>query len=217
MSRCISRCVLAGFSVLAMGLMSNACAQATRSGGSAGGSSQMMQQYQQLASERTALQTENAKLKADLDAASKERDALKKERDALRAKSSSAEGSSNKANSAALLAAEQTAAQQRKGMEELIARYRETATNLDQSEKTRAELQAKTAQAASQVAECTARNAKLHDITIDVLDRYSHMSSFGKTTIDEPFTRIMRTRVDNLVDETKAQVDLLTVSPSLTR
>ncbi len=59
----------------ALGSMSGALAQTTRSGG--GANAQLMQQMQQLASERTSLQAENAKLKKELDDLRKDRDALK--------------------------------------------------------------------------------------------------------------------------------------------
>ncbi|MEJ0099938.1 MAG: hypothetical protein WDO12_09405 [Pseudomonadota bacterium] len=50
-----------------------------------------MQQLQQLASERTTLQAENARLKADLEAARKERDSLKATQAAVAQRSRGAE------------------------------------------------------------------------------------------------------------------------------
>ena len=68
----------------------SAAAQTARSGGSA--STQLMQQMQQLASERTKLQADNDKLKAQLADLTKERDGLKAGQQALdrKAKDSSA-------------------------------------------------------------------------------------------------------------------------------
>src|SRR5262245_42795495 len=54
----------------------SARAQTARSGGAP--NAQLMQQMQQLASERTTLQAENARLKKELDDVRKERDQLKK-------------------------------------------------------------------------------------------------------------------------------------------
>ena len=194
---------LALAAVLAL-LASVAGAQATRSGGGASASSQMMQQYQQLASEKTALQNENTKLKADVEALTKERDALKKERDGLRAKAGSGGDAAAAAKVAAVNAdAEQRLAQQRQKMDDLVAHYRETATNLQSVEKQRNELQARSEAVTQKLGECAVRNEKMRDITNDVLNRVDKMGTFSKLTLDEPFTRITRTRMDNLVDETK--------------
>src|SRR5882762_767084 len=78
------------FIVLALAVGPLAQAQSARSGG--GASAQLLQQMQQLAYERTSLQSENAKLKKDLEDLRKERDTLKNGQQALdkRAKSSEA-------------------------------------------------------------------------------------------------------------------------------
>src|ERR1700730_2180836 len=69
-----SNTLAVGLGVLTL-LSVSAQAQTARSGG--GASAQLLQQMQQLASERTGLQAENAKLKQDLEDMRKERDALK--------------------------------------------------------------------------------------------------------------------------------------------
>ena len=183
-------------------------AQVQRSGG--GASNQLMQQYQQAVGERTALQAENAKLKQDLDAATKDRDALKKERDALRAKAGGADQSEAKA-AQATQAAQQSLEQQRKKMEELIAKYRETALALQSLEKQHAELQTKYENRTTQIKECVDHNQKLKDITNDVLDRYANQSIFKKATLSEPFTRITRSRLENIVDDYRLEVDALSM------
>src|SRR5258708_38908205 len=58
-------------------------AQVQRSGG--GEAQKFMQQYQQVAAEKTALQAQVAQMKKDLDAANAELAAVKKDRDALKA------------------------------------------------------------------------------------------------------------------------------------
>ncbi len=188
-----------------------ALAQVQRSGGG-GANPQIMQQYQQLASEKTALQTENAKLKQDLDAAAKERDSLKKERDALKAKLSS-EGDAGAKVAAATQAAEQNLEQQRKKTEELVARYRELATQLQSSERERADLQALQTRRTQEFNDCADRNAKLRDIVNDVLNRYQQRTWFAKASMDEPFIRLTRTRAENLVLEDRARADALAVRP----
>ena len=88
-------------------------------------------------------------------------------------------------------------------MDELIARYREMGTNLQDVERQRGALQAQNDKIVQIATQCADQNAKLRDVTTEVLDRYEHMGSFSKATIDEPFTRLTRTRVENLVDDLK--------------
>ncbi len=68
--------IIAMTGLAAVVLATAASGQTARSPGASPGA-QQMQQLQQLASERTALQAENARLRADLEQARKERDALR--------------------------------------------------------------------------------------------------------------------------------------------
>src|SRR3982074_1594454 len=66
-----------------LGVQAPSYAQTQRSGG--GEAQKFMQQYQQLAAEKTALQAQGAQMKKDLDAAHTEVAAMKKERDVAKA------------------------------------------------------------------------------------------------------------------------------------
>ncbi len=180
-----------------------AVGQAARSGGG-GGNSQMMAQYQALASEKTALSAENAKLKTDLAAMTTERDALRKERDQLKARASAGDGSAAKV-AAATKTAEESLAEQRKKMDELVGRYRDTATTLQGVERERNTLQADLASERQYGTKCAAANVELGSLVDEVLNRYRNQGWFHKATIDEPFTKITRNRVDNLVDDYKTR------------
>src|SRR6516162_1500722 len=98
-----------------------AAAQTARSGGNA--SAQLVQQMQQLASERTALQGENDKLKKQLADITKDRDALKAGQQAVerRAKDATAALASSNSQRATT---EQELTQTKSKMQELIARFR---------------------------------------------------------------------------------------------
>ena len=196
----------------AAGYAGDAVAQTQRSGGG-GASAQIMQQYQQLASERTALQADNAKLKKDVETLTAERDALKKERDALRAKAGNGDASAAKV-AAATQAAEENAAKTRKQLDELVAKYRETATTLQGVEKDRASALADAQRRTQLLDACVDKNGKLRALTEDVLNRYEHQGWFSKAALNEPFTRIARNRLENLTDEYRSQADGLTVAPS---
>ncbi len=187
-----------------------ASAQTQRAGGGGGASSQIMQQYQQLASERTALQAENTKLKADLQAMTSERDGLRKERDALRGKAAPPDASAQVA--AATRAAQESLEQQRHKLEELVQRYRETATVLSSTERSRDEALALAAKSGQQLGECATRNQQLASLTDEVIQRYERQGWFHRATIDEPFTRITRARVQDLADADRARANELKVS-----
>src|ERR1700692_3607899 len=66
--------------------MLSAHAQTQRSGSGSGETQKFMQQYQQLAAEKTALQAQQAQTKKELEAAQADLAAVKKERDALKSR-----------------------------------------------------------------------------------------------------------------------------------
>ena len=175
-------------------------AQTQRSGGGGSEAQNIMQQYQQLAGEKTALQAQITQLKKDLDASKSELAAVKKERDALKAQSGAA------AVAAAQLAAykdssDKAAEQSKQRMTELIARFRETATNLKEVEADRSKLQNDLRVRNEAFDKCAADNLGLFEINAEVLNRYEHVGPFTKVSASEPFTRITRTRIENFVDE----------------
>ena len=178
-------------------------AQSQRSGG--GGEAQkILQQYQQLASEKTALQAQVTQMKQQLDAANSELAALKKERDALKARSGAA-GAAAAQLAAFKESSEKAAELNKQRMNELIARFRETATNLKEIETDRSKLQDELRVRNEAYDRCAADNLGLFEINNDLLNRYEHVGLFTKVSAGEPFTRITRTRIDNLVDETRAR------------
>lgn len=176
-------------------------AQTQRSGG--GGEAQkILQQYQQLAGEKTALQAQVTQMKQDLEAAKTELAAVKKERDGLKAQSGAA-GAAAAQLAAFKESSEKSAEQNKQKMTELVTRFRETATNLKEIEIDRAKLQDDLRVRNEAYDRCAADNLSLFEINDDLLNRYAHVGLFTKATVGEPFTRITRTRIDNLVDETR--------------
>jgi len=194
-------------------------AQAPRSGGASGGSDsqRIMQQYQQVAAEKTSLQAQLAQMKKDLDGANAELKAVKKERDALKAQSAGT-------RAAAAQLAQATAAKEsaEKGLEqnkqktaELVDRFKLTIGTLKGVESEKAQLQKDNAALSSAFDKCVANNFELFDISNAVLDRYEHVGFFTKTAAAEPFTRLTRTRIDNLVDEYRQRAQELRLKKSV--
>jgi chromosome segregation ATPase len=186
-----------------------ALAQVQRSGGG-GASAQLMQQYQQLAAERTQLQADNAKLKKDFDDLKKQLDGLKQQASVSKAGASRSEAAivaaraENDSNAKAL-------ADTKSKMQELIGRFRETITQLRTLETERTELQQQVAQSTAAYDKCAERNYSLYQTTAEVLDRYEHQGAFSYLARSEPFTRLKRTQIENLVDEYRQRVEELRV------
>ena len=180
-------------------------AQVERSGG--GETQKIMQQYQQIAGEKTALQAQVAQMKTDLDAAKTELATVKKERDALKVR---AGGAAAAAAAVAQLNASKESADKnlqlyKQRMNELVSRFRETATTLKEVESDRSKLRQDMGERSAAFDKCAENNLQLYEITNAVLDRYERVGLFTKATAAEPFTRITRTRIENLVDEYRAR------------
>ena len=183
-------------------------AQTARSGG--GASAQLVQQMQQLASERTALQAENAKLKKDLEAMRKERDTLKSGQQALdrRAKASEASLKSLQQGIATRReSSDQDLAQYKEKMQQLVAKFRETAQTLRDTESDRTTARQTLATRDQELKVCIDRNLSLYKLNQEVLTRLEHQSVWGRVAQAEPFTKIKRVELENLVDEYKSRAD----------
>jgi chromosome segregation ATPase len=175
-------------------------AQTQRGGGGGSETQKIIQQYQQLAAEKIALQAQVTQMKSQLDAANGELTAVKKERDALKSQSGAAAAAG--AQLAALRESSAKSAEQNKQrMQELISRFRETATNLRDVETDRNKLKDELRARNDAYDKCALDNLGLFEINTEVLNRYEHIGPFTKVTAVEPFTRITRTRIENLVDE----------------
>jgi chromosome segregation ATPase len=183
-------------------------AQVQRSGG--GEAQKFMQQYQQVAAEKTALQAQVAQIKKDLDAANAELATVKKERDALKAHVGVPPAAIAQANTAKE-AAERNLEQSKQRMSELVSRFRETATNLKDVEADRANLRMELTERNSAFDKCAEDNMQLYEINGEILARYEHVDLFTKVSAAEPFTKITRTRIDNLVVEYRERAQELRV------
>jgi chromosome segregation ATPase len=185
--------------LLSLGMaVSPAHAQVSRGGGEA--SAILMQQYQQLSSERSQLQAENAKLKADLVTAKSQLDASNKELGSLKAgthrDSLLLEASKTKEESD-----QKALADARANLNQLVDRFRGLAATLKETESERAELKARLETAATAFDVCADRNDALFQVTSEVLNRYEHQGSFSCLARDEPFTRLKRIQIENLTDD----------------
>ena len=190
--RCTLICVLA-----AMAGVANA--QSARSGGG-NANAQLVQQMQQLASERTQLQAENARMKQELEDLKKKLKGLESDKDQLTRKVQSSEGAAARAT-ASTETLNQSLAQQRTRMEELVAKFRETVGQLRDVETERNKLQGDLSASQAQFKTCADKNLALYQVTNEILDRYQDQGFWSSLAKSEPFTRQKRTQIENLVDE----------------
>ena len=179
-------------------------AQTQRSGGGGGDSQRIMQQYQQVSAEKTALQAQVAQMKKDLDGAKAELAAAKKERDELKARaagSSAAAAQQVAQANASKEAVEKSLDQNKQRTAELVDRFKETIATLKGVESDRDTVRRNYEELNAKYDKCADNNDQLYQISNTVLDRYSKVGFFTKASAAEPFTRITRTRIDNLAVE----------------
>ena len=188
-----------------------ALAQTARSGGNA--NAQLLQQMQQLASERTAMQAENAHLKKDLDDVRKERDQLKKAQLAVDQRAKSSEAALAR-TTAQRESTEQELTQLKAKMQELIGKFRETLQTLRDAETQQAATKTVLAAHDRDLKTCIDRNLALYKLNGEVLTRMEKRGVWARVAEAEPFTKIKRVELENLVDDYKARALDQRVAPS---
>lgn len=191
-----------------------AVAQTARSSGSGGGQTQqLMQQMQQLASERTALQAENAKMKKELAELTKERDSLKTARSAVdqRVEASQAAVARSARDKEAL---ESENGKLKERMQELVGKFRETANTLRDVEGERAAFKQSLDQKNVELTACVAKNDSLFKLNDEVLTRFEQQGMFSRLASAEPFTKLKRVELQNLIDDYRYRADEQKVVPS---
>jgi chromosome segregation ATPase len=181
---------------ISLALAASANAQTQRTGDS---NARAAQQLQQLSSERAQLKSENDKLKHDLESLQKQLATATSERTALQQRVKAAEATStrdattNQQNTESL---EKSRAQ----MQELVVRFRETAQALKEVEADRNMARGQLQSRDRELTTCIDRNLALYQVSNDVLDRLENRGTWESLTEKEPFTKIQRNKLENLID-----------------
>jgi chromosome segregation ATPase len=183
-------------------------AQVERSGG--GVNAQLVQQYQQAVTDRDQLQADNDKIKQELDGTKRQLEAVKQQLTAFKSTTNTA-ATQLAAAQAADRSTRQSLEQSRSAMQDLIAHYRQIVTTLSGVETDRSRLQQQLAQSKAAFDQCAVANYELYQADNEVLDRYAHQGVFSYATRAEPFTRLERTRIDNLVLQYRERAEELRV------
>jgi len=202
---------LAAVSLVALAALTQpAVAQTARSGGTAGANAQLMQQ---LASERTALQAENARMKKELADLAKERDTLKSGRSALEQEARANELSAGR-NAKDKESAELENTKLKERMQELVTKFRETATTLRDVETERTAFKQSIATRDAELNQCIERNVALYKLNGEVLTRLENQGVWSRVASTEPFTKIKRVQLENLIDDYKYRAEEQKANPS---
>jgi len=184
-----------------------ALAQVQRAGGDSG-SMRLQQQIQQLGSEKAQAEAQLTKLKQDNDSLKKQVQQLTSTQAALKQRGAALETAAQRAADATRdsnAASDKLRAQ----LQELIARYRDLAQNLKGVETDRTTVRQTLAAREQSLKDCRDRNQKLYTLNADILTQMEHGGFWSAVGQHEPFTRIGRTRLENLVDTTREQADEL--------
>lgn len=180
-------------------------AQTERSGNS---DARVMQQLQQLTSERASLQAENARLKQELEAARKDLGQAASGRKAAESRLKALEANASRGEQSSRQAVEQLE-HTRAQMQELIAKFRETAQSLRDTEAERTQAKNQLAAREREFQSCVDRNAGLYNLNTEVLDKLENRGFWSNLAEREPFTRIKRVELENLIDDYKYRAEEL--------
>jgi archaellum component FlaC len=188
-------------------LSSIAGAQTQRTGDA---NARAAQQLQQMSAERTQLKADNDKLKQELEGVKKQLTAVTNEQSALQQKLKASESVASRDTASAQQNAE-SVEKLRAQMQELISKFRETASTLKEVETDRNAVRGQVKVQERELNSCVERNAALFDLNTQALDRLEKKGVWNSLTEKEPFTKIQRTRLENLIDEDRTRAAELRV------
>lgn len=184
-------------------------AQTSRSGsgsGSGGANAQLVQQLQQLGSERTALQAENDRLKRELADLRKAQDALKSGQQGFEKRIKASEAATQTSNRQ-LETSDAELARTKERMQELITKFRQTVQTLKEMETGRATATQALAARDRELKSCIDRNLALYRLNEEVLDRLENEGVLPRLARAEPFTKLKRNQNENLIDDYRARAE----------
>jgi chromosome segregation ATPase len=185
-----------------------AVGQVQRSGND---NARVMQQLQQLTAEKAAAQAESTKLKAEVEDLKAQ---LAKTSTALTASEQRAKKVTTAASAkdfAAVQEANDALSRTRTQMQELVGKFRETAGILKEVETDRDQLRAQASTQERDLKTCVDRNAGMYLLTDEILRKVGDRGMWSSLTEKEPFTKLSRTRLENLIEDYRYRVDELRV------
>ena len=199
------RLLLCGAIAVAGMLASTGQAQVQRSGNA---DARVAQQLQQLTSQRSALQAENARLKQELEQVKAQLQKASSSARALESRNRAMEASAGRGTANAQQAEEQLE-RARGQLQELIAKFRETTETLRGVESERGVLKSEFATRERELKVCIDRNAAMYNLNAEVLDRMQNRGFWANVAEREPFTKLKRVELENLIEDYRYRADEL--------
>ena len=208
------RAALVACAALLSGAAQPTVAQTQRSGsgGDAQRLAQMQMQLQQAQGEKATLQAENAALKQEIEALKRQLSGTTGASEGLQRRAAAAEAESARLAASNASSAE-NAARSKAQLEELIARFRDTAKALKDTEQTRDEQAEAALTAQRDLSVCKEHNTRLVTMNDEILIRLENTGFWTRLAADEPFTRLKRTELENLADGYRSESRGLVMDP----
>ncbi len=180
-------------------------AQTERSGNA---DARVAQQLQQLTNERMALQAEVVELKQELEQARKELAGANSAKSSLESRNRTLEATAGRGQ-AAQQSSEEQLERTRDQLQDLVAKFRETAQTLREVETDRATVTSQLVTKEREFSTCVDRNAALYLLNDEVLDRMQSRGFWSSVTEREPFTKLKRVQLENLIDDYRYRAEEL--------
>jgi chromosome segregation ATPase len=194
---------------LACLVAATAPAQVQRSGGGAGGdaaAARLQQQLQMLTAAKAESDAAAAKLKQENESLKQQLQKLSDDQGGLQQRAATLEAATQRGARAEREHAIETG--RLKGqLQELVTRFRETVQSLKDIETDRDRLRGEVAAREQDIKACGDRNAKLYQLSGEILDRMEKRGFWAAVAEHEPFTQIARTRLENLSDDYRARAE----------
>lgn len=175
-------------------------ASAPRDGGGGGANAQAQQLIQQLGMERTRLNAENAKLKKQVKELEEKLETTSSENQEMTSQLGSTQKQlTTKSALSDELRSRLEAANAK--LQELIAKFRETITNLRQVEDESEQRRQSIVSLEKELNTCATNNVALSKLGFEMLENYQNKGFWDRAGQNEPFTQIKRVQIENLVDD----------------
>lgn len=184
---------------------SSASSQTERSGNA---DARVMQQLQQLSNERAALQAENAQMKQELERLKQDLVKASSGRAALENRARAAEANASRGQATSQQTEEQLE-RSRGQLQELVTKFRETTQTLRDVETDRDTIKGQLSQRERDFKTCVDRNVGLYTLNSEVLGWVENRGVWSALTEREPFTRLKRVQLENLIDDYEYRADEL--------
>lgn len=191
--------------LLLMVVSGQAWSQTQRSGND---STRIVQQLQQVTAEKAKLQQDNEALQKELEELKAKTTQAGAEQAKLQQRARELELASTRLQSKTSNndeALEKSRAQ----LQELIGKYREMAQTLRDVETERDGLRTTQSTKDRELTACVDKNAQMYLLGNEVLDRMEDQGVWSALKAKESFTRLSRTRLENLVDDYRYRIDEL--------